>query len=197
MRLVTVSGTLLASFSPACNHVERLAWAALACVLGSALLWASAKVQVPFLPVPMTMQTYVVMVLSAACGWRLGAATVLVYLAEGALGLPVFAGTPEKGIGLAYMAGPTGGYLVGFLVAAVVTGRLAELGWSRTWWLTVAAMALGHGVIFLFGVGWLTVLVGFDRAVDVGLTPFIAATFLKTALAGATMPLAWRLLARP
>ena len=98
---------------------------------GSLLLWASARLQVPFYPVPMTMQTFVVLMIGAAYGWRLGAATVALYLLQGALGMPVFAGTPEKGIGLAYMAGPTGGYLVGYVAAAAVTGALAGRGWAR------------------------------------------------------------------
>jgi len=93
-------------------------------VLGASLLLTlSAKIQVPFWPVPMTMQSYMVLVLGMALGPRLGPAAVAVYLAQGAIGLPVFAGTPEKGIGLAYMAGPTGGYLLGFFVAAVITGQ--------------------------------------------------------------------------
>jgi len=98
---------------------------------GSLLLWASARLQVPFYPVPMTMQTFVVLMIGAAYGWRLGAATVALYLLQGALGMPVFAGTPEKGIGLAYMAGPTGGYLVGYVAAAAVTGALAGRGGDR------------------------------------------------------------------
>jgi biotin transport system substrate-specific component len=93
-------------------------------VIGSILLTISAKIQVPFWPVPMTIQTFVVLVLGVAYGWRLAGATVLLYLAQGALGLPVFA----AGGGLAYMAGPTGGYLVGFLLAALVVGWLAERG---------------------------------------------------------------------
>ena len=97
-------------------------------VLGSLALWLSAKIQVPFYPVSMTMQTFVVLAVGMAFGWRLGATTVLLYLVEGAAGLPVFAGTPEKGIGLAYMAGPTGGYLVGFVLAAAAVGALAQRG---------------------------------------------------------------------
>jgi biotin transport system substrate-specific component len=98
-------------------------------VIGSILLTISAKIQVPFWPVPMTMQTLVVLVLGVAYGWRLAGATVLLYLAQGALSLPVFAG----GGGLAYMSGPTGGYLVGFLLAAVAVGWLAERGWLARW----------------------------------------------------------------
>ena len=100
--------------------------ALLLALLGSALLTISAKIEVPFYPVPMTMQTLVVLLLGMAFGARLGAATVLLYLAEGAVGLPVFAGTPERGIGIAYMLGPTGGYLVGFVLSAAITGWLTE-----------------------------------------------------------------------
>ncbi len=95
------------------------------------LLTLSAKVQVPFYPVPMTMQSLVVLVIGAAFGWRLGMATVMFYLLQGLAGLPVFAGTPEKGVGLAYMMGPTGGYLIGFVAAAFVTGFLVRLRLAR------------------------------------------------------------------
>jgi biotin transport system substrate-specific component len=171
---------------PAQGMAAALRAVALA-LFGSLLLALSAKVQVPFWPVPMTMQTFVVLVLGAAYGWRLGLATVLVYLAEGAAGLPVFAGTPEKGIGLAYMAGPTGGYLVGFAVAAALAGWLAERGWNRTLPRLAASMVLGHAAIFLFGLSWLAGSIGWTKAVAVGLMPFWAATALKTALAVAAV----------
>jgi biotin transport system substrate-specific component len=164
---------------PSGGMVRALALA----LFGTALLAASAKVQVPFWPVPMTMQTFVVLVLGAAYGWRLGMGTMLAYLAEGALGLPVFAGTPEKGIGLAYMMGPTGGYLIGFVAAAALVGWLFETGRARGLIGLAAAMILGHAAIFLFGVGWLAGSLGFAKAVALGLTPFWAATILKTALA--------------
>lgn len=166
--------------------------AVLLAVFGTAMLTLSAKIQVPFWPVPMTMQTFVVLVIGMAYGWRLAGATVMLYLVEGAVGLPVFAGTPERGLGLAYMTGPTGGYLVGFAAAAVILGWLAERGWDRTLGRTFAAMALGHAVILACGVFWLASMVGWDRAVAVGLTPFWAATVLKTALGAAVLPLAWR-----
>ena len=156
-------------------------------LFGSLLLALSAKVQVPFWPVPMTMQTFVVLVLGASYGWRLGLATVLLYLAEGASGLPVFAGTPEKGLGLAYMAGPTGGFLVGFAAGAALTGFLAARGWTRDLPRLTLMMLLGHAVIFLFGVGWLAASFGWDKAIAASLSPFWAATALKTALAVAVM----------
>lgn len=156
------------------------------------LLTLSAKVQVPFYPVPMTMQSLVVLVIGAAFGWRLGVATVMLYLLEGLAGLPVFANTPEKGVGLAYMMGPTGGYLIGFVAAAFVTGFLAERGWTKSALGSLAAMAIGHAVIFLFGFAWLAVLMGAGKAYLFGVAPFYAATLFKTLLGAALLPAAWR-----
>jgi biotin transport system substrate-specific component len=161
-------------------------------VAGVLLLTLSAKMQIPWQPVPMTMQTYVILVVAMSYGTRLAVATIVAYLAVGALGAPVFAGTPEKGIGLAYMLGPTGGYLAGFVAAATVCGKLAESGWDRRWWTSIAAMSIGHALIFTFGVGWLAMLFGFERALAVGLMPFLSATVVKTVLAAATLPLAWK-----
>lgn len=165
-------------------------------VVGTAILTLSAKIEVPFHPVPMTMQTFAVLVIGAAYGWRLGAATVLLYLAEGAAGLPVFAGTPEKGIGLAYMMGPTGGYLAGFVAGAALVGFLAERGFGRTVASMFAIMLLGHAVIFVFGVAWLAGLIGFAKAWAFGVAPFYWATLLKTALGAALVPAAWSLARR-
>lgn len=164
---------------------------------GSILLAVSAKVQVPFWPVPMTMQTWAVAVIGMAYGWRLGLATVLLYGLEGALGMPVFAGTPERGLGLAYMVGPTGGYLVGFALSAALAGWFAERGWDRTAWRIAAVMTLAHAATFAAGLAWLATFVGLPRAVELGLTPFWAATLLKIGLGVALMPLAWRLVGRP
>ncbi len=161
---------------------------------GSLLLWASAKVQLPFYPVPLTMQTFAVLAIGAALGWRLGLATVLLYLAEGAAGFPVFAGTPEKGIGLAYMMGPTGGYLLGYLPAAALCGWLAERGWDRSVALTALAMLAGNVMIYLPGLLWLGAIVGWDKPVLAwGLTPFLLGDLLKLGLASAVLPLVWRL----
>jgi biotin transport system substrate-specific component len=155
--------------------------AALLVVLGSALLTLSAKVQVPFYPVPITMQTLVVLLIGIAFGFRLGVVTVLLYLAQGAAGLPVFAGTPEKGIGLAYMLGPTGGYLAGFVLGAAIAGWIAER--RRDPGALALAVIAGSLAIYLPGVLWLAQFVGFGKAFELGLVPFLWGDTLKAALA--------------
>ncbi len=162
-------------------------------VLGTALLALSSKFKVPFYPVPMTMQTFIVLTLGMALGWRMAGATVLLYLAEGAIGLPVFAGTPEKGIGLTYMMGGTGGYLIGFLLAAPLCGWLAERGWDRNSTTTAATMLLGSITIYVPGVLWLGALFGWDKPIlEWGLFPFLLGDLAKLALASAVLPLCWR-----
>src|SRR5258705_4097477 len=129
-------------------------------VVGVLVLTVSAKLQIPLWPVPMTMQTYVILVVAMAYGTRLGVATVVAYLLAGAAGLPVFAGTPEKGIGLPYMLGPTGGYLAGFLIATYLMGKLAQRGWDRRVLSCLAAISLGHLLILACGVAWLALSLG-------------------------------------
>jgi biotin transport system substrate-specific component len=170
--------------------------AAVLMIAGTALLTLSAKVQVPFYPVPMTMQTLVVLLIGAAYGWRLGGATVALYLAEGALGLPVFANTPPAVPGFAYLAGPTGGFLIGFVASAMVTGFMAERGWDRSLLRVIVMMTVGHAVIFTFGLAWLSTLLPFLQAWEAGAAPFVAATILKTALAVACMQAARRVVTR-
>ncbi len=177
--------------SPSDGRLARV----LIVIAGSVLLTVSAKLQVPFWPVPMTMQPYVVLVLGMALGPRLGPAAVALYLAEGALGLPVFAGTPEKGIGLAYMAGPTGGYLAGFLLAAALTGRLSALGVDRRPLGALLAALAGMAVIYACGLAWLSTLIGTQKAVQFGAAPFLLGDALKVLLAMVTLPLAWKVLA--
>jgi biotin transport system substrate-specific component len=172
--------TIVDALWPA-SGASRTLRAVLLALLGSALLIVSAKVQVPFYPVPMTMQTLVVLLLGLALGWRLAFATVLLYLAQGAIGLPVFAGTPEKGIGLAYMLGPTGGYLVGFALAAAVTGWIA--GHRRDLLALVGAVLAGTATIWICGLLWLASLVGFQQAIALGLVPFLLGDLVKAALA--------------
>jgi biotin transport system substrate-specific component len=193
MSTATLSQPLIDRLWPAAER--PLVRQAVLAVLGSLLLWASAKVQVPMWPVPMTMQSFVVLVIGMAYGARLGAATVALYLVEGAAGLPVFAGTPERGIGLAYMMGPTGGFLVGFLIVAWLMGWLAERGWDRTLPRTVAALAVGTVLLFVPGVVWLAVLIGWSKAIAAGLTPFLAGSVVKLAVAAALLPAASRALA--
>lgn len=160
-------------------------------VAGSILLALSAHIKVPFYPVPVTMQTMVILLIGMTYGARLGALTIFAYLAEGAVGLPVFAG----GAGLAYMAGPTGGYLFGFLVSAFVVGMLAEKGWGKSWATAGLAMIIGNIVIYAFGVTWLSSIVGsFDKALQFGLLPFIYGDILKIVIATAALPFAWKLL---
>lgn len=157
------------------------------------LLALSAKISVPFYPVPLTMQTLVVIGLGLALGPVRGGAAVLLYLAQGAAGLPVFAGTPEKGIGLAYMMGPTGGYLLGYLPAVLLGGWLAGRGWDRHPLGAMAAALLAGAVIYVPGLLWLGGVVGFDKPVlQFGLYPFILGDLVKAVLAAILFPLAWK-----
>ena len=161
---------------------------------GALLLTLSAKLKIPLGAVPITMQTFVVLVLGMVYGRRMAAATLVLYLVAGAGGLPVFAGTPEKGIGIAYMFGPTGGYLLGFALATIVCGWLAEHGWDRTMLRTAGAMLIGNAVIYLPGLLWLGFIVGWDKPILAwGLTPFLLGDLLKLALAALVMPACWRL----
>jgi len=159
----------------------------LAVLVGIALLTASAHIKIPFYPVPLTMQTLIVLGIGMTYGARLGGATLLGYLAVGFVGLPVFAG----GAGIAYMMGTTGGYLAGFFVAAVVLGVLAERGWTRNWATSAAAMLVGNAIIYLLGVGWLTSLIGWDKAVQFGLLPFLYGDVLKLIIAAVGVPYLW------
>ena len=161
-------------------------------VAGSLLLWLCAKIQIPFYPVPLTLTTFGVLIIGAAYGWRLGMVTVALYLAEGAAGLPVFAGTPEKGIGLVYMMGSTGGYLFGYLFAAGAAGWLAERGFDRNFFTTAVAMFVGNVVLYVPGLLWLGILFGWDKPIfEWGLTPFIFGDLTKLALAAVLLPGAW------
>lgn len=188
--------TFVSALWPARTDVSALMRGVLLALLGAALLTLSAKVKAPFYPVPMTMQSMVVLMLGAAYGSRLAVATVLLYLAEGALGLPVFAGTPERGIGLAYMMGPTGGYLLGFVLAAGLVGWLAERGLGRSLAGMALAMTLGHVVLLAAGFAWLAVLFGPGVAWTSGVAAFIPETVVKTALAAILVPAAWQAIDR-
>lgn len=151
-------------------------------LLGTVLLTLSAKLKVPFYPVPMTMQTLVVLLLAATGGLRMGVAIVVAYLLEGAAGLPVFADTPERGIGLSYMMGPTGGYLLGFVAAAAFAGLLADRGFARSWTGLTLMMVGGHVLMFGLGYAYLGSIIGFEKAWTVGVLPFLPSTAVKIAL---------------
>ena len=162
--------------------VGRRAHRAILCaVVGSVLLALSARVEIPFWPVPFSMQTFVVLALGMVYGPVLGAATVLTYLAQGLMGLPVFVG----GGGPAYLAGPTGGYLLGMVAAAWVAGWLAFHGWARHPLTAIAAAGIGNLPVYLLGLPWLAVWVGSaEQAVVAGLVPFIPGAILKVIGAG-------------
>ena len=184
---------LSASQPPMIDHLtggRSLLTKALIALAGTALLAVSAKLQVPFYPVPVTMQTLVVLALGMTLGSRLAFATLALYLAEGMAGLPVFAGTPEKGIGLAYMMGPTGGYLLGYLLAATFTGWLAERGFDRSLPRAALALIAGNLLIYVPGLLWLGSVIGWDKPVlHYGLIPFLAGDALKLALGASLLPL--------
>jgi biotin transport system substrate-specific component len=148
-------------------------------LLGVGVLAAAAHISIPFWPVPMTMQSGTVLLLGAAYGSGLAEATLLAYLAAGALGLPVFA----AGAGLAYLAGPTAGYLLGFLAAASFMGLCASRGWMRGVIGTVAAFLGGIVIIYALGLAWLGVLMGTHKAVALGLVPFLPAEATKVTMA--------------
>ena len=170
--------------------------------LGSIILTISAKIKVPFYPVPMTMQTFVVVLIGVTLGWKLGLATVFAYLFEGAIGIPVFAGTPEKGLGVAYLMGPTGGYLFGFLVATYVAGSfkydncfdsqkfklakenlpyfLALRSAITLPYKNIIKLIFSVSFIYIFGLLWLGFLIGWDKPIfQLGAYPFLLAELFK------------------
>ena len=160
-------------------------------VLGSALIAAAAQVSVllPVSPVPVTAQTLAVLLVAGALGPRDGVACVVLYLMEGALGLPVFA--PGGAPGLARFAGPSAGYLVGFIAAALIVGWLATRGWDRRFVTAAIAMLLGSAAIDVFGLLWLGRFVAADRLLSTGLLPFVAGDIFKSLLAASGLPLCW------
>jgi len=179
---------------------ERGAARVVACVLlavaGSMVLWVSAKTQVPFYPVPMTLQTLALLVIAATYGFRLGLVTVLLYLAEGAFGLPVFSSTPERGIGMAYMVGPTAGYLTGFVVATGLVGWFADRGANSSSFKLFFVMLAGASSVLAIGATYLSAIIGAEAAWNLGVMPFLAGDLVKVAIAALLVPAAARLLRR-
>ena len=149
-------------------------------VIGSIILTLSAKIKIPFYPVPMTMQTFVVLFLGISLGYKIALATVSLYLLEGILGLPVFSNSPEKGVGLVYFTGPTMGYLIGFLFAAILSGYF-DL--KKNIFLIFLKLILSVSIIYLLGILWLGIIIGWDKPIfELGVMPFLIAEIFKITL---------------
>ena len=158
-------------------------------IIGSFLLAISSKVQIPLTPVPVTLQTLVLLVMSMFLGWRGAVGATSLYLFQGAIGLPVFA----HGGGFIILFGPTGGYLFGFLIASLVVGYLAEKGWDKSVVLTFTSMTIGTLIIYLFGVIWLSYLKDLNTALMFGLLPFITPDILKICLGTCLVSAGWEI----
>ena len=167
------------------NSQAKIIKSILVIFLGSVLLAVSAKIKIPFYPVPMTMQTFVVLLIGVSFGWRLGLFTVVLYLVEGILGLPVFAGTPEKGLGIVYFTGPTMGYLVGFLIAVFLTGYFK---FGNNFVLNFIKLVFAVTMIYLFGILWLVQFTGWEKVFLVGAKPFLLAELFKILLLTILIP---------
>lgn len=199
--MIRSSGNALAvSLWP--SSVNRVVRDVLLIIAGSVLLAISAKVKVWQEPVPITLQTFTVMVLAAAYGSRLAMLTVLAYLAEGFAGIPVFTNTPPVLAGPAYFLGPTAGFLIGFLPLAWIVGKAADLGWDKSIPKLGAAMIAADAVVFAMGFCWLAwflprsngaVGIGMAAAYANGIAPFVLADLIKIALAACAVPAVWRL----
>ena len=150
-------------------------------LIGSITLAISSKIKIPFYPVPMTMQTLIVLVIGIGFGWKLGLATVSLYLFEGIIGLPVFSGTPEKGIGLIYFTGPTMGYLIGFLIAVYISGKF---NYDNNLVKNFLKLMLATSFIYILGMSWLGSLIGWDKPIfQLGAKPFLLAELFKILIA--------------
>ena len=150
-------------------------------LIGSIILAISSKIKIPFYPVPMTMQTLVILLIGACFGWRLGVATISLYLFEGIIGLPVFSGTPEKGIGIVYFTGPTMGYLIGFIVAGFLAGKFI---YDNSYIKTFLKLTFATSFIYMLGMLWLGTLIGWDKPIfKLGAQPFLLAELLKILIA--------------
>ncbi|RWK37335.1 biotin transporter BioY [Mesorhizobium sp.] len=194
---MAIATTPLVSLALPEKGAARLATQLLLAIVGTLLLTLSAKTRVLLGPVDISMQTLAVFLISAAFGMRLGVATLLLYMAEGAIGLPVFQGTPEKGIGIAYMLGSTGGYLAGFVVMAAIVGWAADRGWDRHPVKLFNAMLVAEIIMMAMGFAWLALLIGPEKSWQFGVVPFIVGDLIKVGLAASLVPAVWSLLRRP
>ena len=162
------------------SKIEKIVKLTLITIIGTILITISAKVKIPFYPVPMTMQTFVILLIGIVCGYKIGLTIVTLYLFEGIFGLPVFANSPEKGIGLTYFIGPTMGYLIGFLVAVYFSGLFRyDKGLINTFLKLVFSVSF----IYIFGVIWLGTLIGWEKPIfKLGVQPFLLAESFKILL---------------
>ncbi|MGU3399407.1 biotin transporter BioY [Brucellaceae bacterium D45D] len=181
------TASLIAEYLPT-RQLSRAFWFVSLALVGTAILTISANIKVDLLYVNVTMQTSALFAISALYGSRLAVATVALYLLQGALGMPVFTGTPEKGIGLAYMVGPTGGYLISYLVAAWMVGRAADKGLARNPLALGGVMLLAEMVILAMGAGWMAYLFGLEKGIAFGFGAFIVGDVVKLALAACGVP---------
>ena len=162
------------------NSIQKTLKIFLIVFLGTVVLTISAKLKIPFYPVPMTMQTFAVLFLGLAFGYKIGLATVSIYLLEGILGMPVFSNSPEKGVGLIYFTGPTMGYLIGFLSAVFFAGYL---NLKSNIFIIFSKLIFAVSTIYLFGILWLGSLIGWDKPIlQLGVTPFLLAELFKICL---------------
>ncbi|MET3793129.1 biotin transporter BioY [Aquamicrobium terrae] len=174
----------------------RLATQLFLAIAGTLLLTLSAKTKVFLGPVDISLQTLAVLLIASAFGMRLAVATLLLYMAQGAMGLPVFQSTPEKGIGIAYMLGTTGGYLAGFVAMAAIAGWAADRGFDRNPFKLFGAFMVAEVVMMAMGFAWLAVLIGADKAWQFGVVPFVVGDLIKVALAASLVPAVWSIVAR-
>lgn len=199
MQSTLLSLATLRTDSRSLRFAERAGAVAFVTVLTT--IAAQVSIPLPFTPVPFTFQPMVVLLGAAVLGARLGAASQALYLALGIAGLPVFAASATLPMGLARLAGPTGGYLIAYPAAAFVTGWLAERGFDRRYWSSFLAMLAGLALVFLGGVAWLALVAGSGRgvsaAIAAGLTPFVVPDLLKLVVASGVMPVLWRIIGRP
>ena len=180
----------LVSFAVPESGVARFAVQALLVIGGTLLLTLAAKTKVVLGPVERYLGNMAVLMIAATFGLRLGLATFLLYLAEGAMGMPVFQSTPEKGIGLAYMMGTTGGYLVGMIAATALVGWAADRGFDRSPLRLFPVMLVASALVLAFGAAWLAVLMGVDNAWKFGVMPFLLPDLIKVAIAALSIPAA-------
>ncbi len=208
MAAIDLDARTLAAALWAPARVSPLLRGAVLAIAGSLFVALSAQVSVPLWPVPVTGQTFGVLSVGLVCGWRIGGAALLLYLIEGAIGLPFFAGGAS---GWSAVVGPSGGYIWGFVLAAALVGWLAERGWGRNVFLTAAAMFLGNVVLYVPGLIWLAIFyagpgqdyiatagaaTAWGASINAGLVPFLLGDLLKLLLAAALVPTVWSLLRR-